>query len=396
MVAVNPDILKWARETAALDLEEAARKIGFRDSKRRTAAEKLKNLESGVKHPSTSQLVKMSKAYYQPPLVFYLNEPPKEGDRGEDFRPHHQQVINHKGSAYLNLLMRDVKVSQSLIRDLLEESKADRLVFVNSSTVSMGVEAVAQDIIETLDFQVDAFRAAGDFRNGFSYVRKQIEKQGIFLLLLSDLGSDHTSIPVDVFRSFAFADDLAPFIVINRQDAVAGWSFTALYEVAHLWLGKSGVSGEWTEHDIERFCRQVAGTILVRPYDRANVASRLKDGQHCAVDEVRNAAREMNTSSAVLSYLLMLDRKISRSCWESMQGHFDRDGPQGKETDRTRRRTQVGGANYYAARRYFLGSRLIDVAKHYVSTGQLSPTKAGVVLGVAPTRVHPLLFPDQI
>ncbi len=396
MVAVNPEILRWARETAALNIEEAARKLGFRDSKRRTAAEKLENLESGVEHPSTSQLVKMSKAYYQPPLVFYLNEPPKKGDRGEDFRPIYQLANNRKGNAYLNFLMRDVKVSQSLIRDLLEESQADRLNFVNSSTVSMGVEAVALDIIEILDFQVVEYRAAKDVRTAFSYLRQQIEKQGIFVLLQSDLGSQYTTIPAEVFRSFAFADDLAPFIVINRQGAVSGWSFTALYEVAHLWLGKSGVSGEWSENDLERFCHQVAGAILVRPYDHANVASRLKGGQHCAVDEVRNTARELYTSPAVLSYLLMLDKRISRSCWESLQGHFDRDNLQRIETERARRRTQFGGANYYTVRRYLLGSRLIDLTRHYVSTGQLSPTKAAVVLGVAPTRVHPLLFPDQV
>lgn len=395
MVAVNPKILSWARETAALSLEEAARKLGFRDSKRRTAAEKLAHLECGLEHPTSSQLARMSKAYYQPPLVFYLSEPPKRGDRGEDFRPQHKKADDRKGEAHLDLLMRDIKVSQSLVRNLLEESNADRLEFVNSSTMSMGVEAVALDIIETLDFQVLEYRAEKGVRSAFAYLRQQVESQGVFVLLQSDLGSHHTTIPVDVFRSFSFADDLAPFIVINRQDDVASWSFTVLYEVAHLWLGKSGVSSAWSENDVQQFCHQVAGTILVRPYDRARVASRLKGGHHCAIDEVKNAACRLYTSPAVLSYLLMLDRRISPSCWESLQGQFEQDRLPGTETQPAGRRPQNVGVNYYKARRHLLGSRLIDLTKHYVRTGQLSPTKAGVVLGVAPTRVHSLLFPER-
>ncbi len=396
MVAVNPDILIWARETAALDLEEAARRLGFRDSKRLTAAEKLANLEGGVEHPSTSQLARMSQAYYQPPVVFYLKQPPKLGDRGEDFRPIRQQAANRKGNAHLNFLMRDTKVSQSILRDLLEESRTARLAFVNSSAMSMGVEAVALNIIETLGFQVEEYRAARDFRNAFSYLRKQIEQVGIFLLLLSDLGSHHTTIPADVFRSFAFADDLAPYIVINRQDAVAGWSFTALHEVAHLWLGKSGVSGEWSEDETERFCSQVAGTILFRPFDRAKLARKLNGGNQCVVDEFGTAARETNVSRAILAYLLMLDKKISQAYWETLQGHFEEDSNHRADTKRKRQRPEFGGANYYTIRRYLLGDRLIDLTRYYVDTGQLSATRAGVVLGVAPTKVHALLFPDRI
>ena len=396
MVNVNPEILTWARETAALDIEEAARKLGFRDSNRRTAVEKLVDLECGVTRPSSSQLAKMSQAYYQPPIVFYLQQPPKAGDRGEDFRPASQQRANHKGNAHLNLLMRDVKVSQSIIRDLLEESRGERLEFVNSSAESMGVEAVAQDIIETLDFDIGEFRAARNARDAFDYLRKQIERRGIFALLLSDLGSHHTTIPVDVFQSFAFADDLAPYVVINRQYAKSGWSFTALHEVAHLWLGKTGVSGYWSEDKTEQFCNRVAGTILFRPVDRSNLARRLSGERHCVQNEIEKAAFQMNLSREMLAYHLMLEKKISRDCWNALQGHFKRDRRQHADSKHIRRNSQFGAASYYAVRRYHLGERLIDLTRYYVSAGRLSATKAGVVLGVAPTRVHPLLFPDRI
>lgn len=41
MPSVKPEIMVWARKAAGLTLEEAAKKLGFQDSNRSTAAEKL-------------------------------------------------------------------------------------------------------------------------------------------------------------------------------------------------------------------------------------------------------------------------------------------------------------------------------------------------------------------
>ena len=87
MPAVNPGILIWARETAGLELNEAAKKLGFQDSKSRTAADKLMCLEVGKKYPTRNQITDvkgLSPAAAD--KMFYLSEPPQKGDRGEDFR----------------------------------------------------------------------------------------------------------------------------------------------------------------------------------------------------------------------------------------------------------------------------------------------------------------------
>ena len=41
MPRINPEIVVWARETAGLTQEEAAKRLGFHDSSRSSAAEKL-------------------------------------------------------------------------------------------------------------------------------------------------------------------------------------------------------------------------------------------------------------------------------------------------------------------------------------------------------------------
>lgn len=54
MPKVEPNILIWARETAQLSVEDAARKLGLNDGKTATVAEKLATYERGRKVPYRS------------------------------------------------------------------------------------------------------------------------------------------------------------------------------------------------------------------------------------------------------------------------------------------------------------------------------------------------------
>ncbi|MFY1080099.1 ImmA/IrrE family metallo-endopeptidase, partial [Escherichia coli] len=77
-----------------------------------------------------------------------------------------------------------------------------------------------------------------------------------------NLGSHHSALNVELFRGFALSDKVAPFVVINDQDSEQAWSFTLLHELAHIWLGQTGVSGGRPTSVIETFCNDVAGRIL--------------------------------------------------------------------------------------------------------------------------------------
>ncbi len=393
MVAVNPENLIWARETVGLSLKEAAKKLNLRDTKKLTAIEKLKLLESGEKEPTRAQLNKMSKAYYQPLLVFYLSQPPKKGDRGQDFRTL-PQPADPKHDAYLDILLRNLHSVQSLVRDLLEEEEAQALPFINSATMSIGYEKVAQDIAATLEFDLSQFRAKTTVSDAFAYLRDCIESKGIFLLLLSDLGSYHTRIPVRVFRGFAIADPIAPFVVINNQDAKSARSFTALHEIAHLWLGASGVSGAWGELQIEKFCNQVAGNLLLPPYDLKEIASIQSAAFEDMVSQISAFAEKKNISRAMVAYTLRLDNRISVVQWQKLQEQFDSDRHAQKVKEKEGSRDQAGGPSYYQVRRYQLGSSLINLARRSMDAGVLTPSKAGIILGVKPRNVEALLNPE--
>jgi hypothetical protein len=56
-MALNPQIMVWARETAGLSVDEAAHALGFKDSRDRTAEERLQAMEAGNEEPSRSVLL---------------------------------------------------------------------------------------------------------------------------------------------------------------------------------------------------------------------------------------------------------------------------------------------------------------------------------------------------
>jgi transcriptional regulator with XRE-family HTH domain len=262
MPSVNPKILSWARKTAGLSLEEAAEKLGIHDSHGIKAAQRLAALEAGDT-PTRPILLKMAQKYRRPLVAFYMSNVPRKGDRGQDFR---SLPVGHSraADALLDALVRDIRARQSMVRAVLEDvDEAVPLPFISSARMSDGVPALVASIRGRLNLDLLSLRTKASAEEAFGLLRGRAGAVGIFVLLIGNLGSHHTAIDLETFRGFALADDVAPFVVINDQDNHAAWSFTLVHELAHLWIGETGVSGAQFGSPIERFCNDVAGEFLL-------------------------------------------------------------------------------------------------------------------------------------
>ncbi len=129
----------------------------FNNTSERSAADRLKALEAGDEQPSRSVLLRMAKAYRRSLLVFYLSEPPKTGDRGQDFRTV-RGAPPPLFNPLLDALIRDIRGRQTIVRDLLEDAEQP-VNFIGSVSMREGTEALAARIVERMGFTLSEFRS---------------------------------------------------------------------------------------------------------------------------------------------------------------------------------------------------------------------------------------------
>ena len=389
MATVQPEILRWARETAGFSVDAAAAALALSDARGRTKTERLANMEAGEEDPTRALLVKMAKAYRRPLLVFYLAAPPKQGDRGQDFRT--LPAGHARFNPELDALVRDIKARQGLIRSMLEDNQAGPVDFIGSATMELPAPRLAAVMANRLGFSLDRFRAMKNPDEAFGYLRETIEQTGVYVLLLGNLGSYHTNIPIDIFRGFALADTLAPLIVINDLDARTAWSFTAIHELAHLWLGTTGISGTDNGQRIEQYCNDVAGELLVPLAELRDLALPPNQSVTTIAAQISTFAEVRRVSRSMVAYKLFRAGMIGKPNWAALDQQFRQEWEAHKEREAEKNKKVEGGPNYYVVRRHRVGSALLGLVRRSLDEGTTTYTKASRILGVKPRSVEPLL-----
>jgi Zn-dependent peptidase ImmA (M78 family) len=391
---INHRILSWARDTAGLLVEEAAEKLGLKDSAKASAAQKLLDFENGLREPGLTTLLKAASVYRRPLIAFYMAEPPRRGERGEDFRMPSGSV-SARDNGTLDALVRDVRARQQMLRQVLEdEEEAQALPFVGAARIEHGAKTVATAIRTALDVSLEQQRQNKGAGGLFSLLRSAAEKIGVFVLLLGDVGSHHSDISEAVFRGFALADDVAPFVVVNDNDAVAARPFTLMHELAHIWLGASGVSGPlvgMSDSVIERFCNDVAGEFLLPP-DQISDHSELHGADIKVVTRViERMAGIWSVSEPAVAYRFARNGWITSDNATDLFRIYAARWRSVKQRIRENRQPDERGPSYYVVRRHRLGSALLDVVRRALQGETLTHTRAAKILGVNPASVGPLL-----
>ena len=389
MPRVNPDNLRWARETAGLGEEEAAKKVGLGPARGVGGVERLQLLELGEDEPSRALLTNMARVYRRPLLSFYAAGLPGPGERVEDFRALPDK--RPESEPLVQALVRDVRTRQALVKEVLEEEEAPAHAFVGSQAMATGAARVAEIIARDLGFGRERFRSATSVEAAFIYARECAERAGVFVLLIGDLGSHHTEVDTEAFRGFALSDAIAPFVVINDRDAHSAWTFTLFHELAHLWLGVSGVSGARAKTPIERFCNDVASLMLLPTAEAARIVLPAWDTTDDLAAAIAKIARPLRLSRTLVAYRLHQAGVLTGQRWEELRDHFRALWRAERASRRDDRRPGAQGPNPYVVKRHHLGPALLALVARAVSEGALTATRAGKVLGVRARNVDVVL-----
>jgi Zn-dependent peptidase ImmA (M78 family) len=208
-------------------------------------------------------------------------------------------------------LIYDVLRKQQWFRDYQESTKADSLPFIGRYSLDADPDEIARDMATVLGLSEQTRREASTWEEFLRRFIRKAEAAGILVLRSGVVeNNNRRKLSVEEFRGFAVSDDLAPLVFLNGQDAKAAQIFTLAHELAHLWVGESGISNPnyLTEpgqqpNNIDRLCDKVAAELLVpkadfllRWDDRQSVPANLQTlATHYRVSRVTVLRRALET-----------------------------------------------------------------------------------------------------
>jgi Zn-dependent peptidase ImmA (M78 family) len=221
------------------------------------------------------------------------------------------------------------------------------LPFVGSASMQETPEAVALRLRETLGVSIETRRQLPTWTDALRHLINDAENSGVLVMASSVVGSNsHRKLDVEEFRGFALADGLAPLIFLNGADSKAAQMFTVAHELAHIWLGATGVSdtqaGQVPEQQTERWCNQVAAEVLM-PLAELRAAHQ----RNAPIPtEIQRLAREFKVSTLVALRRLFDAGYINRAdLWQHYREEQDR--------LRSLKESGSGGGDFYRS----LGAR---------------------------------------
>ena len=256
-VEVAPALLHWACERSGRSGDDLQSRIP-----------KLEAWKQGEAQPTLKQLEKFAKATRTPIGYLFLQEPPVESLPISDFRTIGNIDVNPPSPDLLDTLYL-CQQRQDWYRDEACTSGEPLLTFVDSLNATDDIVASAALLRDALDFDIEQRQQSPTWTEALRQFIAQAEGLGILVMVSGVVGNNsHRRLDPREFRGFALSDSLAPLVFINGADTKAAQMFTLAHEIAHLWLGKSGVSNieavtDVPDHFTEHWCNQVAAELLV-------------------------------------------------------------------------------------------------------------------------------------
>lgn len=358
---VQPGVLRWARESAGITEDEAARRIGL------TSTARLQAAEAGDSPLTLIQVRKAARVYQRPLAVLFLPAPPAEDPPEVQFRrlrdapplpwPAEMRALARAIPALQEeaVALFEAMEQEPQWPDVAERLKAtpDLTQLANGLRELVGVSLEDQKAAARVDPQ--GFRA-------FRLWREAIEDLGI--LVLQD-----GSLSVDDMRGFVSPHPRVPALVINTNDDVRARLFTMLHELAHVF---------WRLPEESAYEEFAATTLMPAKQFAADVN---KTPGKSLLEKVDAVAR---------SYGITPDAAAVRMGWLQLASWDDVGEVRAAIRERAGGGGRATGGNFYRNVIARMGPRFVGRVLDAVSESAISELAASRVLGVRVERFETL------
>jgi Zn-dependent peptidase ImmA (M78 family) len=350
-VPLNPETLRWARESANIMIDEVADRMG-------KESDVIEAWENGTGSPTYVQLEKLAYEVYKRPMaVFFFPQPPEEVTPQRSFRTLPESELERLPAAFLRIF-RQAQAMQMNLEELNDGvNPAGRKVFRDFS-LAAGDNAprVAGELRAYLGVSLESQVAWKDHDVALKQWRRTLEENGVFVF--------KEAFRCDDVSGFCLYDPEFPIIYVNDSMSRARQIFTLFHELTHLLLKTGGID-KTTDAFLTRMrgankrkevlCNRVASEFLVPGSDfRAHI---------------RNVGVEDKSVETLAGRYKVSREVILRRCLDMQlvgQDYYERKAVEwAKEARRARRGTS--GGNYYNKAVSYLGETYLSLVfkKHY-------------------------------
>lgn len=303
-VEVNPEVLKWAIESAGWKKEELVKSLGISDKI-------YESWLNGSSNPTIKQLEDISKKTKRPLASFFLPVAPKEDPKPKDYRmlPDKKDKFERKTL----FAIRKARYLQEISNELSLNINETLGLKLKKATINDNPQKNAEEYRIKFDFSIEKqekFKSKPhDFYN---YLRDVL---GNFNIL-----SFQVPMPIQDARGFALADRDPNVIIVNSSDEIKSRIFTLIHEFAHILLGETSIDipDFETQNDIEKWCNSFAASflmpkdILVKIYNENR--DNIKSGK--ILNKISN---KYNISKSMFVYNLSKNNYISKQDYQNFR-----------------------------------------------------------------------------
>lgn len=347
-VPAAPGVLVWARTSAGLTPELAAKRLAVSETT-------LSRWEAGEQAPTIKQLRKAGRLYRRPLAVLLLPEPPMDFQPLKDFRRFAGEAQPPLSPSLLAEFKRAVSQREVFLElaDLAPSS-------VEATEPLVVSDASTEDAAAELRMAIGLDRRAPNWAQAnpaLSHCIARVERLGVLVIQTKGVETNE-------MRGFSISEWPFPVIALNGSDWPRPRLFTLIHELCHLVLNAGGLcdlhetrAHRRDEDNVEHFCNQVAAAVFMpRATLLADPAvARFGADHEWTLDELRQLSQRYGPSSeSVLLRLVSLDRATWDLYW-TRKPELEAAYEQARREERERQKQAEGGPSFYVIKARDLG-----------------------------------------
>ena len=364
---INHVMLKWARTTAGMSVEDAVQKM----DRKKVTADILQAWETGTESPDYAQLERLAYEVYKRPLaVFFFPKPPVEKTPRQAFRTLPASQIQRL-SPRMRFLLRQAQAMQMNLEELYgginpaERQLVRDVPFSLDAPVDELGRSVRQFLAVTLNQQVRWHSP----EEAFKAWRAALETHGVFVF--------KDAFKEEGISGFCLHDTRSPLIYVNNSRPHTHQVFTLFHELSHLLSGTGGIDTldeayiqelHGRNKQIEVLCNRFASEFLVPDADFARSMARLPVNQQ----SVAVLAERYWVSREVILRRMRDRQLVTQQVYEQWS----------KEWQQELHGRAGSGGDYYLTKGAYLGDHYLELVFSRLYHNRITVEQLAEYLGI--------------